>query len=104
MFQSNYDVTFTRALSRILTTIFYVTNYTTKSNSNVRQYTTTLLKTKKTFKEDAKNVAKNDKYVPILLAKFVIKAYNQFTYSVEVRGLAIARFLLGYLTFYSSIS
>ncbi|KAH6701352.1 hypothetical protein BKA61DRAFT_681549 [Leptodontidium sp. MPI-SDFR-AT-0119] len=99
----NHDVSFTPTSPKVLVVIYYMTNYTTKSQTDRSQLVLAAAVLKK-----AQEVAEVESALdaglptpqPLDMAKFVLKAYYRFTRDTEVGAPAVAHFLLQQPSFY----
>ncbi len=99
----NHDINFTPSSPRILASIFYMTNYATKSQTDRGQLvlaTAVLKKALEVAEADAAADSGLPTPKPLDISKFALKAYNRFTRDIEVGAPAVAHFLLGHPSFY----
>lgn len=94
----NNDIAFTGSSEKILNFIYYVTNYLTKCEATYEQYTIAIGAIKELTDKGNKDTL--DQKIP--MNKFIIKAYNRFTKTLEVGGPAVARYLKGHNSYYCS--
>ena len=99
----NHDVNFTPLSPKVLSAVYYITNYTTKAQVDRDQLVPAAAVLKKA-QETAEAVAAKDNNLPapepLDMSKFALKAYNRFTRDVEVGAPAVAHFLLSQLSAY----
>ena len=93
----NHDVNFTPSSPKVLSTIYYMTNYATKSQVDRGQLAlaaAVLKKAQETAEAAAAEYSDLPAPEPLDISKFALKAYNRFTRDVEVGAPAVAHFLL----------
>ena len=93
----NHDVNFTPSSPKVLSTIYYMTNYATKSQVDRGQLAlaaAVLKKAQETAEAAAAEYSDLPAPEPLDMSKFALKAYNRFTRDVEVGAPAVAHFLL----------
>ena len=94
----NHDVNFTPSSPKVLSAIYYMTNYATKAQVDRGQLVLAAAVLKKA-QETAEAAAAENSDLPVPepldMSKFALKAYNRFTRDVEVGAPAVAHFLLG---------
>jgi len=99
----NHDVNFTSSSPKVLTAMYYMTNYVTKAQSDRGQLVLAAAVLKKA-QEVAKAEAATEVGLlapkPLDMAKFTLKAYHRFTRDTEVGAPAVAHFLLNQPSFY----
>jgi hypothetical protein len=91
------------SLPKVLTTLYYITNYITKSQIDRRQLVLTTAVLKKAQEVTETEAAADIKLLvpkPLDIAKFILKVYHRFTRDTEVRAPAVAHFLLNQPSFY----
>lgn len=112
----NNDISFTGFSYRILAFIFYITNYATKCETTFEKYAIALGIVKEISERDAaaaraqfnKDIGESNpvrEQIPMMappLNKFILKAYNRFTRTLEVGAPAVARYLKGHKPYYTS--
>jgi hypothetical protein len=99
----NYNVTFTPLSPKVLATVYYITNYTTKAQVDRGQLVLAAAVLKKAQEVTEAAAADSTGLAPLLpldMSKFALKAYNRFTRDTEVSSPAVAYFLLGQLSAY----
>ena len=102
--RSNHDVSFIANSSRMLASLYYMSNYSTKDDVKLHQ----LVMTASIFKsalEKATAVKENlsPRQLALLKTKpgdYAMKVYHQFRKEREVGAVSIAAFLLGHPSFY----
>lgn len=113
MLRCNQDIKFTGSSCHISALIHYTTNYATKCSSPFGEYMIALAVTKAAFEaaQTELSAASLESAAPeatisnwFSLDKFVLKAYNRFTGTLEVGGPEVARYLLGHPAHYTSAS
>ena len=93
----NHDINFTPLSPKVLTAIYYITNYIIKSQTDRGQLilATTVLKKAQEVTEGETTA---DIRLPVPksfnMAKFILKAYYRFTKDTEVRAFTVAHFFL----------
>jgi hypothetical protein len=99
----NHDVNFTPSSPKVLASVYYMTNYVTKSQTDRGQLVLAPAVLKKA-QEVAEAEAAADVGLPVPkpldMARFALKAYHRFTRDTEVGAPAVAHFLLNQPTFY----
>ena len=94
----NHDVSFTASSPKVLSAIYYMTNYATKAQVDRGQLVLAAAVLKKAQETAEAAAAENSDLPapePLDMSKFALKAYNRFTRDVEVGAPAVAHFLLG---------
>ena len=94
----NHDVSFTPSSPKVLSAIYYMTNYATKAQVDRGQLVlaaAVLKKAQETAEAAAAESSDLPAPEPLDMSKFALKAYNRFTRDVEVGAPAVAHFLLG---------
>ncbi|KAH9203479.1 hypothetical protein DL95DRAFT_503334 [Leptodontidium sp. 2 PMI_412] len=94
----NHDVNFTASSPRVLSAIYYMTNYATKAQVDRGQLVLAAAVLKKAQETAEAAAAENSDLpapAPLDMSKFALKAYNRFTRDVEVGAPTVAHFLLG---------
>jgi hypothetical protein len=94
----NHDVNFTPSSPKVLSAIYYMTNYATKAQVDRGQLVLAAAVLKKAQETAEAAAAENSDLPapePLDMSKFALKAYNRFTRDVEVGAPAVAHFLLG---------
>lgn len=94
----NHDVNFTPSSPKVLSAIYYMTNYATKAQMDRGQLVLAAAVLKMAQETVEVAAAENSDLPapePLDMSKFVLKAYNRFTRDVEVGAPAVAHFLHG---------
>jgi hypothetical protein len=92
----NHDVNFTPSSPKVLSAIYYMTNYATKAQVDRGQLVLAAAVLKKAQETAEAAAIESGGLAPEFdMSKFALKAYNRFTRDVEVGAPAVAHFLLG---------
>jgi hypothetical protein len=103
-FRSNHDISFIASTSRMLASLYYMSNYATKDDVKVHQLvmTAAILKAslEKAAAEEGNLTPEQQRLLDMRPADYPMKVYNQFRKEREVGAVMISSYLIGNPAFY----